>query len=132
MAEDTVHLRLVTLKTFFLTLLASGARRGEVHTLSSAVSHEPQWKYVSLKPLFGFISKTQPRTSGATAFEGVRIRALSSILGKDFPLDRKLCPVRALKVYLARTQHLRQGKKRLFISYQEGRDTDVSKNTISA
>ena len=132
-AEESTPLKFLTWKTVFLLLLASGSRRSEIHALSgSEISHAPDWKYVSVKPIPGFLSKTALRSSGATVFEGIRIRALSTILGPDLPDDRKLCPVRSLKAYLARTKSFRKGQKRLFISYQENRQADISKNTISA
>lgn len=131
-AEST-KLKWVTLKTVFLILLASGSRRGEIHALSfKDIEHSPSWDLVTLRPIPGFVSKTQLRTSGASAFQGISFRALSTVVDKrQFPEDCTLCPVRALKVYLHRTSHIRQGRERLFISYQEGRSSDICKNTIS-
>jgi integrase len=133
LSSDAVSLKLLTLKTVFLTLLASGSRRGEIHALSgSQISHDKGWTYISIRPVPGFLAKTELRSSGASVFEGIRILSLAPFVGSDLPDDRKLCPVRALKIYLARTQSIRKDKKRLFISYQEGRSQDISKNTISA
>ena len=43
-----------------------------------------------------------------------------------------LCPVRALRIYMERTDKIRSGsQKKLFISVQENFDRDISKNTIS-
>jgi integrase len=132
-ADESTPLKFLTWKCVFLLLLASGSRRSEIHALSgSEISHAPDWKYVSLKPIPGFLSKTALRSSGASVFEGIRIRALSTVIGPDLPDDRKLCPVRTLKAYLSRTKSFRKDHKRLFISYQEGRQADISKNTISA
>ena len=125
-------LKLVTFKTVFLTLLASGCRRGELHAISyEKFSHAPNWKSVTLHPLVSFISKTQLRSKGASALEPISIPSLAHSLGSDLVEDRLLCPVRALKIYLARTQNMRSGKTRLFISFQPGRSSDISKNTIS-
>ena len=53
-----VSLRLFTFKTVFLLLLASGCRRGELHSLSfSSLSHVPHWRNLVLRPLASFISK---------------------------------------------------------------------------
>ena len=84
-----------------------------------------------VKPIPEFISKILLWTSGATAFKGITIKALSIVVGQDLPKDRKLCPVRALKIYLHRTQNMREGKKLLFISTQPGKSSDICKNTIT-
>jgi hypothetical protein len=43
---DKVSLKHLTLKTVFLTLLASGSRRGEVHAFSfEKFAHPPLWEY---------------------------------------------------------------------------------------
>ena len=52
-------------------------------------------------------------------------------MGQDLSEDRKLCPVRALKVYRGHTAHLRRGKKLLFVAYKTGHAGDIHKNTIS-
>jgi len=131
-AED-MPLKLLTLKTVFLVMLASGARRGEVHALSSSgVSRDPSWRWITLKPVPEFLSKTGMR-SGGTTFDGVTIQGLAPFVGRDLEDDRKLCPVRALKTYLARTQNLRRkGSRRLFISFKPGKSGDICKNTISS
>ena len=125
-------LKLVTFKTVFLTLLAAGCRRGELHAISyDKFSHAPNWKNVVLHPLVSFISKTQLRSKGASALDPITIPSLAHSLGSDLSEDRLLCPVRALKIYLARTQQMRSGKSRLFISFLPGKSSDISKNTIS-
>jgi len=117
----------------FLILLASGARRSEVHALSpKGLQHHARWDWVSIRTVPGFISKTQLRTQGATALERVNIHALSTLVGQDSPEDLLLCPVRALRAYLSRTQDMREGKSLLFISYQPEKKGDISKNTLSS
>ena len=45
-------------KVFFLTLLASGARKGELHaTMARSIQHDNKWKSVSMSPHPGFISQ---------------------------------------------------------------------------
>ena len=130
---DSISLKMLTWKTAFLLLLASGARRSEVHALSfKSVRHEESWKWVSIDPIPTFVSKTQVRTRGASAFKGITIKALSTILCPDMKQDRALCPVRALKAYLYKTKELRKNKLLLLVSFQEGRDKDIHKNTISS
>ena len=126
-----MELKWITLKTVFLLLLASGSRRGEIHSLSSEVDHTADWKEVTFKPKPGFVSKTELRSKGASAFEGFTLRALSSVVGPDLPADRSLCPIRALKVYRSRTKELRGDRELLFLSYKPGHTTDIKKNTVS-
>ena len=51
---------------------------------------------------------------------------------RDLAEDRHLCPVRCLKVYLARTKPFREGKRLHFISFQKNKTSDISKNTITS
>jgi len=53
-----------------------------------------------------------------------------SITISEFEQDRRICPLTALKEYLARTQGLRNGEKYLFISYVKPHRA-VSRDTIS-
>ena len=58
-----IPLQLLTWKTVFLTLLASGARRGELHAIAySSLTQAPNWINIVLRPIPGFISKTELRT----------------------------------------------------------------------
>ena len=99
MAEAS--LKLLTLRTVFLVLLASGSRRGDILYLSgSEIAHDQHWKYISLRPVPGSLAKTELRASGASVFNGVRIRSLTNILSPSLPEDRSLCPVRAVKFSL--------------------------------
>ena len=125
-------LKLLTLKCVFLTLLASGARRGEIHALDfKSFAHSPNWDKVTMSVLPEFVSKTANRDSGATRFQDITIPALTPFAGSDLPEGKLLCPVRALKYYLAKTQSIRRDQRRLFISYQPNRTTDISIATIS-
>ena len=50
----------------FLTLLASGARRSELHAITArGVQHDKKWKSFFLFSPLDFISKTQPRQRGS-------------------------------------------------------------------
>ena len=129
---DKVSLRHLTWKTAFLLLLASGARRGEIHAIDyKSLQHDPKWRFIILKPHLDFISKTQLRTQGATKLDSITIKCLTDFVGPDLDRDRKLCPVRCLKAYLARTQHMRAGKKLLLISHLAEFKGDIHKNTLS-
>ena len=127
-----VSLQLLTWKTVFLTLLASGGRRGEVHAIEyNTVRHSKDWKSVTLQPHVDFISKTHVRSGGAQRLDHFKILSIADFVGPDLEKDRKLCPVRALKIYLARTQNMRNSTKLLFISYRPEHKGDICKNTIS-
>jgi len=129
---EKVPLHFLTWKTVFLTLLASGNRRGEVHALEyKSFQHDPKWRYIVLRPSPEFISKTQLRTQGASKLEFVKIQSICDFVGPDLDRDRKLCPVRCIKAYVARTQHLRRDKKLFFVSYKPSHSKDIHKNTIS-
>ena len=126
------EIKFLTWKTAFLTLLASGSRRCEVHALSrDKVSHDPRWKKIYLAPHGDFISKTQLRSQGAKAFQGFSIPALAPTLSPDLTEDRTLCPVRSLKIYLSKTEGIARDKKLLFVSYKPGHRGDIHKNTLS-
>ena len=115
-------------KTAFLVSLASGRRCSEIHALSEqSVATEPDGS-VSLRFVPGFLAKNQPNSAKSPP---LFIRSLCAILGRDDE-DRFLCPVRALRAYRKRSAHLRcPGKRRLFISYKESMQTDISKATLS-
>ena len=116
---NLVSLKHLTWKTVFLTLLASGARRGEIHALNgSKFKHHPGWRFVTLETHPDFISKTQLRKPDMRALQPFVIQSLGQFVGPDLPEDRKLCPVRCLKAYRARTAHIREQQKYLFISYR--------------
>ncbi len=124
--------KFLTWKTAFLTLLASGSRRGEVHALSrEKISHDPRWRSIQLSPHGDFVSKTQLRSSGARAFQAISIPALGPSLSPDLKEDRSLCPVRALKIYLSKTESKAKDKKLLFVAYKQGHRGDIHKNTLS-
>ena len=133
---EPLHLadmKYVTWKTTFLVLLASGSRRGEVHSFDfKKVRHASKWTSVTLEPHASFVSKTQLRSVGASSFSAVTIPALGPLLGPGSEEERGLCPVRAIKVYLDRTKELREDRQLLFISYKAGHKGDIHKNTISS
>ena len=132
MSQSEIPLKLLTLKTVFLSLLATDARQGEIHATGySIVTHAPKLDQHCAQPVLGFISKTQLRTRTASSLELLTIPSLGYTLGRDLAEDRHLCPVRCLKVCLLRTKPFRQGKGLLFISFQKNKSPDISKNTIS-
>ena len=127
---DKVSLRFLSLKTVFLIALASAKRVSEIHAISHVVSHKRDWSSVSLSLLPEFVAKTQVPGRASSGVLPFSIPALTTILGESDP-DALLCPVRALRVFLRKTQHLRPGCRRLFVTTNTQTPKGVSKNTIS-
>jgi integrase len=125
-------LKLLTFKTVFLITLASGCRRSEVHAFTRAsFMRDEDWTSVSVAPGMDFVAKTELINKGPAIISPVTFRALTDFLSPDMEEDTTLCPVRALKLYLARTDKLRTTQKRLFIAFKVGHTQDICKNTVS-
>lgn len=125
-----VSLQRLTLKTFLLVMLASGRRRSDVAAIDvSRVAFGADGS-VSLYPVRDFMPKTRAAVEGGKAFSPIVIPSLGGYVGRNEP-DALLCPVRALKIYIDRTRSIRKDRKRLFISYQPNRATDISTATLS-
>lgn len=125
---DLAPIKYLSWKTAFLLTLASAKRRSEIHALSVEEGHlrfNTSDGSVSLLCQPGFLAKTQLPSVAPTPFS---IPSLSRSCGRD-DADRLLCPVRALKFYLARTKSLRGNRKRLFIPQKGG--GDISASSIS-
>jgi integrase len=131
----TTTAKFLAWKTLFLILLASGARRSEVHAVDwKNVEHGPRWEHVVLHPVVGFVYKTQRSKAVAKKPKVITIPALQPLCSAGLEAEKTLCPVRALKVYLAHTQNLRtEGQRTLFVSYDQSRHKHkaVHKNTLS-
>ena len=87
---------------------------------------------MTLRPLPTFVAKTEVPGRPETRLQDVTIPALAPFVGPDLPLDSKNCPVRAIKIYLARTQDKRGNRQELFIPYKLGVNTSISPATISS
>ena len=120
--------RLLAHKTLFLLAFASAKRVGELHALSHRVSQSGGWKEVSSSFVPGFVAKTQDQSSLDPRFESFTIPALPK--SRDSPNGRLLCPVRAVKYYLARTAQHRPRCERLFVTSGRAKK-EISKNTVS-
>ena len=76
----------------------------------------------------GFVAKTQDPSSSDSRFEGFSIPALPR---REHDKDaRLLCPVRALRRYMAMTAACRPACERLFVSTGEAK-REINKNSIS-
>lgn len=85
---------------------------------------------VSVSPDMSFVAKTEIVNRGCNMLQEVELKSLGHCLGPDMDLYYKLCPVRALKHYLKRTDKIRKNPKKLFIAFN-GKETDIAKSTIS-
>ena len=122
-----------TFKTVFLLALASGKRRSEIHAwLNKNIRHQADWSKVSLYPSPSFLAKNHLAKEGPECVAPVVIPALTPTLDKSLKEDRSLCPVRALRYYLDKTQDLRTGKELVFVSFKHGFNKDISPVTISS
>ena len=81
-----------------------------------------------LFPQAKFLAKTELVNSDV--LKPVQVPALTRVVS-DTDKDRNLCPIRALKFYLKRTEKTRENRKRLFISFKPGYTSDICKSTIS-
>ena len=126
-------LKHLTFKTVFLLALASGKRRSEIHAwLNKNIRHQADWSKVSLYPSPSFLAKNHLAKEGPECVAPVVIPALAPTLDKALKEDRSLCPVRALRYYLDKTQDLRTGKELVFVSFKQGFNKDISPATISS
>ena len=126
-------LKHLTFKTVFLLALASGKRRSEIHAwLNKNIRHQADWSKVSLYPSPSFLAKNHLAKEGPECVAPVVILALAPTLDKSLKEDRSLCPVRALRYYLDKTQDLRTGKELVFVSFKQGFNKDISPATISS
>ena len=126
-------LKYLTFKTVFLLALGSGKRRSEIHALlNKNIRHQADWSKVSLYPSPSFLAKNHLAKEGPDCVAPVVISALAPTLDKSLKEDRSLCPVRAFRYYLDKTQDLRQGKELVFVSFRKGFTKDISPATISS
>ena len=126
-------LKHLTFKTFFLLALGSGKRRSEIHAwLNKNIRHQADWSKVSLYLSPSFLAKNHLAKEGPECVAPVVIPALAPTLDESLKEDRSLCPVRALRYYLDKSQDLRQDKELVFVSFKKGFNKDISPATISS
>ena len=113
--------------SLFLLALASAKRIGELHALSYRVSHTRDWGEVSFAFVTGFVAKTQDPSSLAPWFESFSLPALPNARNNR---NGRLCPVRAVRVYLDRTAPHRPRCERFFVTAGRSKE-EIAKTTIS-
>ncbi|MEO1301489.1 MAG: hypothetical protein AAFU83_04625, partial [Bacteroidota bacterium] len=122
---DKASLRSLTIKTLFLLALASARRMGELQAISKDVGFRSGC--VQLSYLLSFVAKNETRAHPID-----RVFSIKGLAPLVSPRDRDIlnCPVRALKEYVSRVLHLRDGHQHLFCSVSKP-SRPISKNAIS-
>ena len=129
---QSADLRSLTWKTTFLLSLASAKRRSEMHAFTKSVRFPEDWHSVTLKVSAKFLAKNHVPSRPDTALRPVTIPALTPHVGTSDLPDAKLCPVRAIKCYLARTASLRGDRTALLISHKPGKTSNIAPATVSS
>ena len=115
--------RALKLKTLFLLALATARRVGELQALSSIVTFGD----ACLSYIPQFVTKSESLTrSIPRSFLVTSLADFAAGLNTDL----KLCPVRALRLYLLRARSLSPGRHRLFVSPRRP-SRAMSKNAVS-
>ena len=117
-------LRALSLKTLFLLALAT-AKRGELQALSSIVTFVGVDACLSYIPQF--VAKSESLTRSIP--RSFLVKPLSDFAA-GLDADLLLCPVRALRFYLDRTNSLSPLRHRLFVSPRRP-SRAMSKNAVS-
>ena len=115
----------LTKKTLFLVSLATARRISELQALSSKVAKVGG--DMSLAYLPGFVAKTESASNPLP--RSFLLKSLKDFVG-NLEEEYLLCPVRALKFYLARTKDLSPRPSNLFVS-PRCRNRALSKNALS-
>ena len=119
----------LSVKTAFLLTMATARRVSEVHAFCIDKDH---FRFSNidgslvLRTQPGFLAKNQLPSK---APDSITIPKLSNFCCKSDNFNLRLCPIRAVKIYLKRTSKLRKGRNRLFIPTLG--DQDIHKSTIS-
>ena len=127
---EDIDLKYLSFKTVFLIALASAARVSELHALSAEsgfIRFTVDKSTVFLAPVIGFLAKNQRPD------EAPREMSINSLRNHAPPGDpeRLLCPVRALRAYLTRTNKFRGKRKKLFLSLMPKKRTEITVHTLS-
>ena len=129
--EKTTPMNL-TLKTYFLILLASGRRHSDLLAIDiSRTQVEPNQRAIHLFPKLSFLPKTTAAAEASKrTFTPIYLPSLSIGLAKDDP-DSFFCPVRAYFQYIKMTKPYRKDRNELFISILQNKQSSLSVNTLT-
>ena len=123
---DNITLEALTHKTLFLVAAASARRRSTLHALTVKQDFlRFDGRGVTLLPDPAFLAKNQSSSFTPEEIFLPDLKRTSTIFE-----DKFLCPVRALRWYLKRTEVIRGSETRLFL-LPRGPHTAASKDTLS-
>jgi len=128
-----INMKELTFKTIFLTALATGKRRSELHALiRKGLSWTDDKSCITLRVSPEFVSKTQLGL-GSGVIQPISLKSLDDFVG-NLSGELHLCPVRAVLTYFKRVKSLglSRDKVKLFVSYKEGFHREISLPTISS
>ena len=111
---QSVDLKLLSMKTLLLVALASVKRVGDLHAFSVddlCLEFGPGDNHVVLRPRPGYVPKVP-----TTPFKDQVVNLQALPLEEADPALALLCPVRALRMYVDRTQSVRTSDQ-LFVCY---------------
>ena len=108
---EGLSLRQLTKKTLFLVALATAKTIGELQAVDRLVAF--QGNDIHLSYLKDFRAKTESDANRLP--RSFVVKALNDFVG-DLPEELLLCPVRALKAYIARSERLLPSPRSLFRS----------------
>ncbi len=114
-------LRSLSWKTVFLLAISSARRVGELHALSvsdDCLRWKTDYSGVSLWPNPAFLPKILNPSTVNQAVELAAFKPDPDSLSTGLDLY-SLCPVRALRTYIERTQGLRQSHTQLFLCFEK-------------
>jgi len=129
----SINMKELTFKTVFLTALATGKRRSELHALiRQGLSWSEDKSSITLRVSPEFVSKTQ-LGFGSGVIQPICLTSLGDFVG-NLPGEMNLCPVRAILTYFRRvkSEGLSRDKVKLFVSYKQGFHREISLPTISS
>ena len=127
-----VPIKYLTFKTVFLVVFATSRRRSEIHALSrKRTKISPVTGAITTAPALSFLAKNQ-RANAVERMKDIDIPSLSRLVGSDLPNDALNCPVRALSIYMERTDGYRGDRDRLFLSQVTSCQKDIAPGTISS
>lgn len=122
---NSASLKDLTKKTLFLVALASAGRISELQAMSKEIGFTQDEAVCAYTQ--DFLAKNEDPSRPWPRF--FSIRSLSGVVGEEDE-ERYLCPVRALKFYLHKTEALRGSSNRLWCSVKDP-SRPMSKNAIS-
>ena len=129
-SDDVIDLKWRTLKTTFLLALATARRRSFLQPLCVSTclftrGDVQDQLVVNLLPQAGFLAKTQLPDQ---APQWIRIPGIAHLNPGE--LERMLCPVRQLQLYLRDTERIRGGRTRLLLHWDPLID-DIQRTHVS-